>query len=104
MIVGETGKGFNFFGLVHRSHLSALRDRNDPSLHVMLVTDAVIGMADRIDGDLAVLVRTEGSTCIRYVFPGRRIRPYRCARSRCIGPHGRGGSTPAGRAHWLQFR
>ena len=55
-LVGKMGQGFNFFGPVDRAHLGGLRNGNHSGLHVMLVADAVIGMANGIERDLSVLM------------------------------------------------
>src|SRR5271163_2813561 len=57
MLVRETGQRLNFDGRVYRSHLGGLRNRNDAGLRVMLVADTVIGVADGVKRDLAVLLR-----------------------------------------------
>src|ERR1700722_17402550 len=47
----------NLLGLVDRSHLCRLRDRNDAGLGVMFIADAMVGMAHGLQRDLAVPLR-----------------------------------------------
>src|ERR1700677_998447 len=57
MLVGEARQRLNFFWTIYRSHLRGLRNRNDTGLRVMLIADAVIGVADGIARNLPRLVR-----------------------------------------------
>jgi len=57
VFVGKARQRLNFFGTVYRSHLCGLRDRNDARLRVMLVADAVVGVAHGIERNLTRLVR-----------------------------------------------
>ena len=52
--VRELCERADFVGLIDGASLRRLGDRNDLRLHVMLVADAVVGMADEIDGEFAV--------------------------------------------------
>ncbi len=45
-LVGKAGERLNFFRLVNRAHLGGLSNRDDAGLGVVLVTDAVVGVAD----------------------------------------------------------
>src|SRR5580658_6544031 len=55
-LVGKTGQGTYLFWLVNRAHLGALRNRNNAGLRVVLVANAMVGVADGIQRDLAVLM------------------------------------------------
>jgi hypothetical protein len=57
MFVRELGQRLNFFRLVNRPHFGGLRNRDDTRLHMMLVADAVIGVAHEVQRDFAGLVR-----------------------------------------------
>src|ERR1700739_1625148 len=65
MVVRKTGEYPDFIGLVQGSHFGGLGNRNDLGLDVMLVADAVVGMADQVDGEFAVagVQRDQFATC-----------------------------------------
>ena len=68
MLMRELGQRLNLFRLVDRPHLGRLRNRDDPRLHMMLVADAVIGVAHGVERDLAVLMRQRNQLASRMLL------------------------------------
>jgi hypothetical protein len=52
--VGEAGQIANLPRRVNGTHFADLSNRDDAGLNVMLVANAVIGMADRLEGELTI--------------------------------------------------
>jgi len=53
---GEAGERLNLLRLVDRAHFGGLGNRDDAGLGVVFVADTVVGVADRRQRDLAVLM------------------------------------------------
>src|SRR5271154_5717955 len=68
MLVGELGERLNFLRTVDRPHLGGLCNRNHPRLRVMFVADPVIGMADGLRNNLALLLRQRNQLAARVLF------------------------------------
>jgi hypothetical protein len=69
VLVGERGERADFIGLIDGAHLGRLRDGDDAGLDVMLISDAVIGVADGIERDFAIVMR-EGNQLASSMFFG----------------------------------
>jgi hypothetical protein len=56
MFVSETCECLNLLRLIDRAHLGALRNRDDAGLRVVLIANAMVGVADGRQRDLAILM------------------------------------------------
>ena len=64
----KAGERLNLFRLVDRAHLGGLRNGNDARLRVMFIADAVVGVADGVQRDLAVLMRQRNQFAAGVLF------------------------------------